>query len=696
MSEPKKLTIIEEPNIIDDHLLDIIGNEFRFDHEKGLAEWLKNSKDAYTRSDISDSEQAIIFHFVDGKKNDAVFECIDFVGMDETDIEKAFKRWGDPEAAKRGLKKRVYGGHGNGGKFYMRQMFERSYFVTYKNGKISIFGFNENRKYGFADGYKNKSAKPTDALRIAGIDSLTLPQDIRKKVIDGHTGFTVVHGIGPSKMKNVVKFNRIVETLKNHPQARRILSHVNVWAIHNDDSDPVLLKPDEIKTLTGFEKPRQMEVPKTLEYKEGRDKNTVEMANEKYSVGMLILKTSEEAFGKGSRAADLNRIDIIGEIGVIASYQVFELGVTTFPQASFIYGECECPILEDPEMDAVKNDRSKLVENNPRANALLSWLRERVDEYAREIAAVERKEQEANRRQISVAYNDFLNKWKDKFMTKFLGEVLGGSSGSDGGKDGTGNAKRILELPENGLAFSVPHAEISQNQENKLTLKASVPNPIPLGSVIKLSSSSNQVVLAEERNIVRSESVKATPLGETVAVLNIIVVGKKIGTEAKIKATVGKLSTEMTVKVIEASESAKEKKPKTPQVLLSGIHQDPLNLAPDNLLILTDRDPLVYQRYQDAQENIYWINTQSPLAKGILDRDGDDSIRWRDYLFQRYVDIFVKQMLHKLQNKDPESFRADHVDNELDILTRKIHTAAMNDLGSFFFEEEFKVSNEQN
>lgn len=692
MPDEKRLKIIEEPNVIDDHLLDIIGNEFKFDHEKGLAEWLKNSKDAYTRSDVPDSDQNIIFRFIDGQKGDAVFECIDFVGMDETDIEKAFKRWGDPEAAKRGLKKRIYGGHGNGGKFYMRQMFDRSHFVTFKNGKISIFGFNESRKYGFADGYKNKTVKPQEALKIAGIEDITFPKGIETQVLKGKLGFTVVRGIGPQKMKNAVKFNRLVETLKNHPQARRILQYVNVYVGHNELSDYLLLKPDEIKPLAHFEEPRFFETPKTLEIKEGRETSSIEMSNQKYSVGRLILKTSEEAFDKGSRAADLNRIDIIGEVGVVASYQLYELGVTTFPQASFIYGECECPILEDPDMDAVKNDRSKLVENNPRAVALLSWLREKVDEYAKEMATLEREEQEAERRQISVAYNDFLNKWKDRFMTKFLGDLLKNGGDAGGGED-SGGGKRILEVPKNGFDFSAPQADIVLNEESRITIKAVVPKPVPLGSVVKISVSSDSVECTDDKITVRSDQVKTTPLGDTVAVINFFAVGKKAGEECRLVASVGKLTAQMTVRVVEATGGKKDKKPKMPQVLLSGIHPDPLNIAPGNSVTLTDRDPLVYQRYQDAAEGIYWINTQSPLAKAILDRYGDDSIRWRDYLFQRYVDIFVKQMLHELQKKDSDGFKADRIDNELDDLTRKVHTAAINDLGKFFFEEEFKVDN---
>lgn len=73
------LEIMEEKNVIDDHLLDIIGNEFKFSHEKGLSEWLKNAADAYLRDGREDEESFIVFRFKD--KDEVIFECIDFVGM---------------------------------------------------------------------------------------------------------------------------------------------------------------------------------------------------------------------------------------------------------------------------------------------------------------------------------------------------------------------------------------------------------------------------------------------------------------------------------------------------------------------------------------------------------------------------------------------------------------------------------------
>ena len=55
--------------------------------------------------------------------NPARFECVDFIGMTHDEIEQAFKRWGDPNAASRGKGRKFLGGHGNGGKFYMRQHY---------------------------------------------------------------------------------------------------------------------------------------------------------------------------------------------------------------------------------------------------------------------------------------------------------------------------------------------------------------------------------------------------------------------------------------------------------------------------------------------------------------------------------------------------------------------------------------------
>ncbi len=393
------ITIDEIPNEIHDNALDLIGNDFKFDHAKGMAEWLKNSVDAYRRNDIKQEDQHVIFRFTDQGLTHPMAECIDFMGMTKVDIEKALKIWFDPEAAKRGKKGlKVYGGHGNGGKFYMRQMFGESRFITYKNGVMNIFGFSENKKYGFAKGFQDKKMSPKEALEFAEIDSLPIPADIKKKILEGKTGFTAVQGIAPKGVGNKFKIARDIEKFKNHPQARRILERANVSVVYNDHSLYGLLKPDELEPLDNdnFKKPRVVYIPEKLTILSNKEKVVVPMANGKYPPGKLTLRTSSEALSRGSNLGEMNRIDILGEIGVIGSYQLSEIGVKGFPHAAFIYGEFgpahegEASILEDPEDDCVSNDRTKLVAENDKTKALLEWIAEEVDALAAEIAALER------------------------------------------------------------------------------------------------------------------------------------------------------------------------------------------------------------------------------------------------------------------------------------------------------------------
>ncbi|MCX6738145.1 MAG: hypothetical protein NTY11_01885, partial [Candidatus Parcubacteria bacterium] len=550
MTKNSSLKILEEKNAFNDHILDIFGNEFNFDHAKGLSELLKNSVSAYIRADVGDKDQHVIFRFTDGKPNDTSIECIDFVGMTETDITKAFKIWGDPDAANRGLNKKVYGGHGNGGKFYMRQMFKESYFITYHSGLVNIFGFSKNKKYGFAQGYKNKRINPSGALTLAKINNIIFPKDVRENILAGKFGFTVVRGISPEGMKNKINVKKIIKKFRNHPQSLKILGKINVSVIYNDKYLWDFLKADEINPLPGFENPKVIFIPETL----GEGEAVVRLTNSKFSQGKLILRTSEEAFSRGGRLADLNRVDIIGELGTIASYQIFELGVTNFPQAAFIYGECECPILENPQHDCVKNDRTKLVENDV-TQVLIKWIAEKVDEYAQEISDKEQKEREELTKNLSSRYNEVLNKWKDKFMSKIFSEIFGNNEGGESSKNAEGSGgsgiRRHLEYPKDGMDFTFAATEIPLNHRWPLTLKVATPDLIPVGAIISIESSNPLIEIEDKRIVIKPEMMKLSETGETVAVVNIYVVGQRIGEVGEIIAKAGKYSAEIKISVVE-------------------------------------------------------------------------------------------------------------------------------------------------
>lgn len=170
----------------------------------------------------------IDLHETNPKRN-STFRVTDFVGMTHADIVEAFKRWGDPRAAARGTGKKTLGGHGNGGKFYMRQSFHTSRFITYKDDKLNVFGFNDERRYGFLEGYEDAEMPLEEALEYAGIDVHDLPEDARKRV-GSSGGFTVVIGDKPRQFRGRATGRDITEKLLVHPQARRVIARRPVYA----------------------------------------------------------------------------------------------------------------------------------------------------------------------------------------------------------------------------------------------------------------------------------------------------------------------------------------------------------------------------------------------------------------------------------------------------------------------------------
>ncbi len=583
-----------QKTVIDERWLDRIGTTFRFDHAKGLAEWLKNSIDAYIRENMPDNEQFIYLRFSSKTKDKPVrFECVDFVGMTHDDIEKAFKRWGDPDAANRGGKYRTYGGHGNGGKFYMRQMFNTARFVTYRNGRINVFGFNEKKKYGFAEGLDNEKMSPKRALDLAGISGIDFPDIVRKRFNSSETRFTVVIGEGPRKMRGRNTVPNICQRLQVHPQSRKIIEHEEVYTLIDDQRDGTKLEPARINPRPGFEGPFEYPMPAKLVL----GTSEIEMANDKYPPGKLTLQTSEEPFAQHGEKSALNCVDILAGVGCVASYKINELGFFRYqPETEFIYGECSCPILEDPEEDSIANDRERLVDNE-RTKALLEWIRTRVDELAEKMAvrsADEKREQDLKQ---SSVFNDLLNAWKNKFMSRLYAEIFSGP-GSGPGLGGTGGGGS----PAGGEG----HGKRGSGGEG----------------------------------------------GEG---------GGGSDGEKKSHA------------------------PRFPRVLLSNKDDDPLN--PGNKVNCDPRHPPVYQRPDDVGEGIYWINTSAPFAERIVEKYGADSPRWREYLFQRYVDIITKQTIYEKAKKEPE-LTASTVDALLDDVGKRVYSAATVDLDNFLFREE--------
>ncbi len=391
---------------------------------------------------------------------------------------------------------------------------------------------------------------------------------------------------------------------------------------------------------------------------------------------------------RGSKLGELNRIDVLGKIGVVGSYQLFELGVRTWPHAAFIYGECTVPILEDAQNDCVSNDRTKLVKNEV-TDTLLEWVSDQIDLLASEIGAAERAKQMQSQKEMTSKFNDVLNEWKNKHMKKIMSDIFsgGGGGGAEGGA-GVGQPGSEVTPPKDGFNFKWPEIKVSPSSPARAVLKVLVPDALPLGATIFVSSSTENVVTDSVEYVIKSDFLKSTPESEEVAFVDIFVSGDEIGAEGVVTATAGEYSSSVKITIVEPDEGNKSNK-SFPRVLLSGHDEDPLEIAFEGSVFLTERDPIVYQRPQDVNESIYWINTSSPLASKIYDTFSFDSIQWRNFLFERYVDIFVKEAIHELERKEYENFNADTVDQKIADVVLKIHRTAQKDLEAFLFHESY-------
>lgn len=274
-------------------------------HENGLPEWLKNSADAYAREDASEKKRIMIVIFSYGDKNlHPSISCLDFAGMTSEMIENNFRIWADPEAAIRGGKaKSVQGGHGNGGKCYMTQMFEDHALIhTVKNIKGNRYGVIAGSvNFGYIpDRDTGRDFEVTDlktdlrkALSSVGCSLSKLPGSAYDALNEA-SGFTLITGFGPKGYGKKFPTKQLIHTLQEHPQMIRTIQLCNVFIIDNNKAynrGKCLSLPD-IQPIAGAEEPRLINIPEEL-----KDPSSEELisTNEKgsFPVGSLKLKTSD-------------------------------------------------------------------------------------------------------------------------------------------------------------------------------------------------------------------------------------------------------------------------------------------------------------------------------------------------------------------------------------------------------------------
>ncbi len=589
------MKIKAEKPIIDEAVLDLMGKEFKFDHAKGIAEWFKNSVDAYNLEETPDDEQ-IIYLFLSVSKNTHIkaISVIDFVGMSKEKIDVAFKRWFDPQAARKmdkSQKKNIktLGGHGNGGKFYMREMFKTSSLITYRDNRLNGFGFDEHKQYGFYSELDNIMIDINNAIERVGFYIYhPLPDEVRKQILRRQR-FTIVTGFIPKSAHKTNYVGELLNKLIIHPQARRIIQHKKVYLISGNNMPSKKLIIPQLVPKKGFNVPYEFICPQFLHF----ENRKIKMYDS--SPIRLVLFTSEEPL-KGSKYKGMNSIDFLGDVGVIANYEMNEIGhFRSYVYSEFIYGECYAQVMEDEGY--VTNDREKFIKSD-KSQALLNWVKESVESLCENMERIAKKEAKKQNLQKTSELNELLNIWKNRFLQKVVRERLAGI-GEKFGMEGDKEEK-----------WSVTPETTRKKKSNS---------------------------------------------------------PKKSGNYGGDKKKRGAFF---------------------PEVRISGMDPDPFSNS-NEPFYCDPRQPAVYQRPIDFQYGIYWINTSKKFAELILEKYGPDSIRWREYLFQRYVDIIVREALYAL-SKTNVDLTSDSVLNEIDRITSEVLDLAAEDLESFLFDRNFK------
>lgn len=442
-------------------ILDTIGKSFKFKHGKGIAEWLKNSLDQYLRL-LEQGEESlsgnwpVFVNLIDSASQlkGPNLAIIDFGGTTYQKIEDFFLYWGDKSAASHGgtiSSKILTGGHGNGGKFYMREMWrDGARFLTWKNGKATsvLVKKMDDDSTGLFE-IEDKEIKWEDAFEfslnlnenLGGAKQLIehlqteLPQ-IFRELQTQKRGMSIIVGrraVQIHSANDVVtggkwKHQRLIDDIKDAQQARRPIRELSISVFVNGDLKLARILPPSIES--DAEWPDETHTILVDEI-EGINKG------QKSPCGLLkIQKSASQLTGD---LKDLNSLYILDSKGnPIGTYGIFELPFWGHsPLLSFIHSELQ---LDFEELDdLVTNDREKLVDSVV-TQSVLNWCVQKIWAKVDIIEKMLQQNKQKKNMDVASKLNESLNSHAEKFLQQIQAEILvnyvssptGGGAGSGG------------------------------------------------------------------------------------------------------------------------------------------------------------------------------------------------------------------------------------------------------------------------
>jgi hypothetical protein len=443
-------------------ILDTIGKTFKFKHPKGIAEWLKNSLDQYLRLVAIGQESRtgnwpVYLCLLNGatRKSGPNLALIDFGGTSYNNVKNFFLLWGSRSAASHGgvNTAAVTGGHGNGGKFYMREMWrDGARLMTWREGKVTSLVVEKNKDG--TTGYWEKE-NITSSWREALQDALSASDDLGsansiithleqqeqalvQELDNGQRGITVVVGrraVQVQSANDVVTgghwdTKKLVEEIRGASQARRPIRELAISVFVDGIVKIDRLQPETVDDDPNW-KVETIQLPLSLLEDETLKAGATE-------VGSIVFMKSATLLS--GRLKDHNAVFVSdAKSNPIAYYPMSEIPLPPTTLSGFLHAELK---LTFPQTDdLVENDRERLVKT-PTTAAILAWIGEKLGARIKIIEEAQRAAKNSNNLQIASILNEHLNNHAKEFLkeleTMILVDVVTDDKGGGPGKSGSG------------------------------------------------------------------------------------------------------------------------------------------------------------------------------------------------------------------------------------------------------------------
>jgi hypothetical protein len=373
------------------------------------------------------------------------------------------------------------------------------------------------------------------------------------------------------------------------------------------------------------------------------------------------------------------------------------------PYRDRIYGECHLEAL-DPYK---QNERARLA-NNPLIRAVEKFISTQIEIYAKEFEARDRRRSDQEEKNAISKMNEALDRWKNRFLGELMRGLWGPGIVGPPPPPPPLPAGRVARLDLTlthqragvGVAFRpvlkffdyegrrirpMPFRWVSEDNNIAMvdedlmiintfafgktyvyaeTLDGKIrSNKVPLEVVriVEINIVPNQIEIAagsrqklealcrlannEESNAVYLVWNESSPNVARVSASGLVfgfVPGQTEVTAGDDKCLA---KNPAIVRVVpgQARGRGDKRGQGFPLVLVSGeIDSDP---DTKEYVHFSIEDPPVWQRPQDADRNIWWINSSAPLARLYLDGNrgyGYQSREWRMYHLERYIDVIVQ------------------------------------------------------